>query len=265
MGRVATHGLNDMAFLDDGLYARFAPVICGLPDRPSYTRAELQIPSLELFSDGVVSCYYAPFDHMNTAARVVLIGITPGFTQMELAVRTARQHLRRGAPMEDTTREVKATASFAGTMRQNLIQMLDGLGLACALDIPSTSSLFGTHRHLLHSTSALRYPVFDRGGENYRGSAPTPSRHPLLQAMLDRILQSELRRVRQALVIPLGSCVSTILQELIAAGELSAAQCLMGFPHPSGANGHRHLQYAARHPEFVRKVESWFGAAKWTT
>lgn len=52
----------------------------------------------------------------------------------------------------------------------------DRLGLLCpgrgALGISSTRELFGRHDSLVHTTSALRYPVF-RDGDNYGGTGPT--------------------------------------------------------------------------------------------
>lgn len=36
---------------------------------------------LELDRDGQVSIHYIPFDYVNPKAKVVLVGITPGFTQ----------------------------------------------------------------------------------------------------------------------------------------------------------------------------------------
>ncbi len=45
-------------------------------------------------------------------------------------------------------------------LRKNLSEMLDGIGLPTALDIPSMGLLFGVNRQYLHSTSLHRYPVF---------------------------------------------------------------------------------------------------------
>ena len=49
--------------------------------------------------------------------------------------------------------------AFAGTMRRNLIDMLDRIGIAEWLDLASTAAPFDEASNLLHSTSALRYPV----------------------------------------------------------------------------------------------------------
>lgn len=48
-------------------------------------------------------------------------------------------------------------------MRKNLIEMLDGLERPKALGIVSGALLFSDRRDLLHTTSAIRYPVFVDG------------------------------------------------------------------------------------------------------
>lgn len=64
--------------------------------------------------DGKLSIYYAPFDYTNTQAKVVIVGITPGKTQMVNALNEAHRQLNRGASMEDALRAAKRTASFSG-------------------------------------------------------------------------------------------------------------------------------------------------------
>ncbi|WP_446810585.1 hypothetical protein ACH50O_03080 [Methylomonas sp. 2BW1-5-20] len=36
-----------------------------------------------------LECYYAPFDYINVDAKIILVGITPGATQMNKALNTA--------------------------------------------------------------------------------------------------------------------------------------------------------------------------------
>ena len=57
-------------------------------------------------------------------------------------------------------------------MRKSLIEMLDGVGLPTAFDIPSTGLLFSVKRQYLHSTSVLCYPVFV-DAENYTCHKPS--------------------------------------------------------------------------------------------
>ncbi len=67
-------------------------------------------------------------------------------------------------------------------MRTNLIRMLDGIGLAGALHIDSSSQLFDSHFHMVANASAIGWPVFVNGA-NYTGSRPPLLRHPTLRSL----------------------------------------------------------------------------------
>jgi hypothetical protein len=141
-------------------------------------------------------------------------------------------------------------------MRTNLVAMLDGIGVPAALGIDSTATLFGEHRHLLHPTSVVRYPAFV-GETNYTGHAPRLLRHPLLRDYAFGRFVDELRQIGRALVVPCGRAVSDVLAALRDADALPAERCLLGFPHPSGANGHRLREYAATRDTLAHQVRSW--------
>lgn len=51
---------------------------------------------LRLWQEGPLSVHYAPWDWVNTAAKVMLVGITPGAYQATEALREARACLRAG-------------------------------------------------------------------------------------------------------------------------------------------------------------------------
>jgi hypothetical protein len=104
----------------------------------------LQTPDFLLSTEGRLSVYYAPFDAVNVSAKVAIIGITPGWQQMEVAFRVSRRELLKGATPEQASWCAKMEASFAGAMRRNLVAMLDQLGLARRLNIHATADLFGT-------------------------------------------------------------------------------------------------------------------------
>lgn len=69
--------------------------------------------------------------------------------------------------------------------------MLDHIGVHTLLDIDSCARLFDTHRHLVHYTSALRYPVFV-DGLNYSGSPAMLSRSSL-RRQVETHLAEEIR------------------------------------------------------------------------
>lgn len=152
--------------------------------------------------------------------------------------------------------EAKAAASFAGRMRGNLVSMLDGIGVQEALGLSTCSGLFSGAGKYVHTTSALRYPVF-KNGRNYTGHSPALTKHPLLRKMLEELLIPELRAMPSALIVPLGKAVAAALDWLEAQGLVTLEHCLRGFPHPSGANGHRARQFERARPILRAAVRKW--------
>jgi len=193
---------------------------------------------LLLASEGELQTFYAPFDHINVGARIVVCGITPGSQQTRLALTEAGQQLRLGSSVQYAKHAAKDTGSFAGPLRKNLVRMLDHVGVHTLLGIDSCARLFDTHRHLLHSTSALRYPVFVNG-KDYSGSPSMLSRTSL-RHQVETHLVEEIRALGpQCLYVPLGPKVTEVFQHLLAKGLLKPEQLLDGLPHPSGANAER--------------------------
>lgn len=74
-----------------------------------------------------LSIYYAPFEYINNNARVVLVGISPGFAQMEKSFETVHQLSESNLQEEEVLQQVKNSSNFYGQTRTNLIQMLDEL------------------------------------------------------------------------------------------------------------------------------------------
>jgi hypothetical protein len=105
---------------------------------------------------------YAPFDHLNIGADIVIVGITPGKQQMRAALEEAYRAIMLGLPDTEVLARAKVHASFAGTMRTNLVKLMDAVGLNGSLGIASTVSLWGVDSHRAHFTSALRYPIHRR-------------------------------------------------------------------------------------------------------
>jgi len=171
--------------------------------------------------------------------------------------RQAREGLHAGLTLPTILDRIDEHASFAGAMRRNLVTMLDALALPEHLGIPSSASLFSTDRPLLHITSALRYPVFVNG-RNYTGHTPKPLSMPALLHFVEHLLAEELQHVAEAIIIPLGRSVSEIIEYLVETGHLDRHRCLMGFPHPAGANGHRVREFNAWRERLTRGLKEWF-------
>jgi hypothetical protein len=193
---------------------------------------------LMMAEDGKLQMYYAPFDYVNTSASVVICGITPGISQAMIALEKAQQELKAGCSAQDADYSAKQTASFAGTMRTNLVKMLDYLEVNDLLEIESTAELFSTRTDLVHYTSALRYPVLNQG-VNYSGT-PSMTKNAFLKNIVDTYLADELGQLdKNTLIIPLGQAVEDALNMLASRGVIRSAQILTGMPHPSGANAER--------------------------
>jgi hypothetical protein len=199
-----------------------------------------------MVEDGPLSVYYAPFDWVNTNARVVLVGITPGKTQMENALAEAKRAILDGAPDSEVLRRAKTTGAFSGSMRPNLITLLDAVRLQYWLGLRSCSELFDSASNLLQTASVLQHPVFVNG-ENYNGK-PDPIKHPLLWDLVIQHFGKMCSQLPNAVFVPLGPVPSKVLTRLCQLGMLDSHRVLEGLPHPSGANAERIKYFLGQKP-----------------
>jgi hypothetical protein len=199
---------------------------------------------------GRLTAHYIPFDYVNQDARVVVVGISPGFVQWKNAMRAAQDGLRAGLPLPELLRAAKYTGAFSGAIRPNLVALLDHIGLQRWLGIASCASLFGADAHLMHVTGALRQPIFVDGPNgtklNYNGASPNMVTTPLLQEQLLAYFGEEATQLREAVFVPLGPKVGEALSWLARRGLLDEARILHGLPHPSGANAERIAYFLGR-------------------
>ncbi|AWH45374.1 hypothetical protein [Stenotrophomonas sp. ZAC14A_NAIMI4_1] len=201
-------------------------------------------PDLLISRSGQLETYYAPFEHVNTDARVVLVGITPGLFQAQKALEQLRIGLRSGLSDAEALRTAKEVASFSGPMRTALVQMLDCVGLHAALGLGSCAELFTGASDQVHYTSALRNPVL-ASGQNYTGN-PAILRTPYLRSMAEEWLGDEARQLPDALWVPLGKEPTAVLRSFVAQGLIQSDCLLDGLPHPSGANAERIAYFLGR-------------------
>jgi hypothetical protein len=192
---------------------------------------------LLMAKDGALSVYYAPFEWVNPQARVVLVGITPGRTQAANALNEAKHAIHAGASDAEVLRRAKATGAFSGSMRPNLVGLLDAVGLQKWLGLASCSELFGGAAGLLQTASVLQFPVFVEG-ENYNGT-PDPTKHPLLRELIGQHFGKMCVQLSNAVFVPLGPVPSKVLAWLATQSAIDSGRVLDGLPHPSGANAER--------------------------
>ncbi len=182
--------------------------------------------------DGNIEIYYAPFDYINTKAKIVIVGITPGLQQMLQSYEVINQG--------KSLKEVKDLSSFKGSMRTGLIKYLDELKINDILKIKSCESLFNKNSRYLHTTSLVKYPVFDKG-KNYSGANILKKK--ILLDFIEKNFLEELKTLEKSIIIPLGNTVSSTIEYLNNKYNLKLRCFLKGFPHPSGANARKNIQF----------------------
>lgn len=193
---------------------------------------------LRIESRGNIDVYFSPFEHVNKQAKVVLVGISPGATQANIANLKASSLIKTGGSIDSISEKAKQSGAFSGALRNNLIRLLDYIGINSKLGIDSCETLFNENNHLLHSTSVFRYPT-TLGGRPI-SSANKGLSNPLLKSMINNCLTDEFEQLPQsAFYLPMGQGVDKILLYLCEKGILSRSQILIGMPHPSGANAER--------------------------
>lgn len=226
--------------MNNGLFHRFSALIREIP--AAELVREIAQPQRLLLESRIVNgkkleVAYAPFDHVNEMARIVVVGITPGRQQMAGALMEARCQLQAGKSERQAIKSAKIVASFSGPMRSNLVAMLDAVGVNRFLRISSSGSLWHADAQQMHCTSALRYPVFV-DGRNFSGS-PSMTATPLLRTQLLNWFAEEMARLPHALFVPLGPKAAEAVQDAARAAGVGADRVLSGLPHPSGANAER--------------------------
>ncbi|MGG7078459.1 hypothetical protein [Clostridium sardiniense] len=220
----------------------YKEIIKKLPLKDKYTKEELLIEDFLIDKKDNIEIYYAPHnEYINSKAKVFIIGITPGFQQMSTAIATARKELEVSDDIELIQYKCKVAGRFSGSLRKNIISMLDEIEVNKALNIDSCSELFAEKDYLLHTVSLIPYSVFVRK-QNYSGHTPKLIKSDFLMKYVRENFINELRSLdnfEDILLIPLGRAVEEVLFKLQEEGIINENQILKGFPHPSGANVNR--------------------------
>ena len=195
-------------------------------------------------SEDNIEIYYAPFDYINSKAKIMIVGITPGLQQMLQSFEAVNEGR--------SLKEVKDLSSFKGSMRTTLIKYLDALNINKKLKIKSCESLFNINSKYLHSTSLIKYPVFDKG-RNYSGSGLLKKK--ILLDFLEEHFVKELKKLDKTIIIPLGNTVSSTIDYLNNEFKLNLKCFLKGFPHPSGLNVRKDIQFKENKIRMLKLLE----------
>jgi hypothetical protein len=237
----------------------YKEIIKTLPIKNKYTKEELLTKDFLIDKDNNIEIYYTPHnEHFNKEAKIFIVGITPGFQQMSTAISTARKELENTDNIEEIQYKCKVAARFSGSLRKNIISMLDDLKLNEIMNVNSSSELFDEKDYLLHTVSLIPYPVFVKK-ENYTGYTPKLIKNEFLMKYVYNNFINEFKRLENpenVLLIPLGKAVEEILLKLQEDKIIGKNQILLGFPHPSGANVNRVKQFEENKKymtEFIHK------------
>ncbi len=189
---------------------------------------------------GAHKVFYAPFEHQNRAPKIALIGITPGRTQTIRAFQAAKRAMDKGLPDEQCLIAAKVFASFGGGMRDDLVAMLDVLGVHNLIGESTTRNLWTVQGYeKAHFCSLLSFPTF-KDGNDYNES-PSLNANDAFRSMLEATSRSLNALPKDTLILPLGSTVLKTLvklqkKKLLTRDLLSVDDQPICLPHPSGQN-----------------------------
>jgi hypothetical protein len=224
--------------------SRFADVITKTPASTisealkSEHRSNFRDEVLGLGSEREFSTFFAPFDHINESADIVIVGITPGVSQADEALTAFRSSLLAGGSIEDAAKRAKQSASFKGKMRDIGARLMDHFRFHEVFGMDSTIDLFGKHSGRAHYTSALRYPVL-KDFKNFSGDKKLLDR-PMMRKMIDELLAPELASFPNAWIIPFGPTAEMVTSHLAKGGVINEDKVLGGILHPSGTQWNRY-------------------------
>lgn len=172
------------------------------------------------------------FDYVNPKAEVVIVGITPGNSQL------------KGERKELDKKEIKREYAFRGTVRGNLVRMLDYIGVNNLLGINSCKSLWEEDFDRVEMTSLLKDATYVKGknGRTMFKDAEKIEKSKALTEMFENGFVKDCEQYKKArLFVACGQGVYDELMKLKERGVITAP--VVAIAHPSGNNGVRVLYY----------------------
>ena len=172
------------------------------------------------------------FEYQNTKAKVVIVGITPGNSQLKGD--------RKGLDL----REIKRKNAFAGSMRPNLVNMLDYVGINRLLGIESCRSLWEEDFDRVEMTSLLKdatYIVGKSGKTMFKDTEMIAKSDKLTEKFENGFVKDCEQYKKAKLFVACGQGVYDELLKLKERGVITAP--VVAIAHPSGNNSMRVLYY----------------------
>lgn len=172
------------------------------------------------------------FDYVNPKAEVVIVGITPGNSQLD------------GSREGMSSREIKRKYAFAGTLRDNLVRMLDFIGVNCLMGINSCSSLWEDDFDRVEMTSLLKDATYivGKGGKTMFKNTEMIAKSEKLTKLFENGFVKDCQQYKKAkLFVACGQGVYDELMKLKDRGVITAS--VVAIAHPSGNNALRVKYY----------------------
>jgi exonuclease I len=172
------------------------------------------------------------FDYVNPKAEVVIVGITPGNSQ------------QKGNREGLSSQEIKRKYAFAGTLRKNMVSMLDYIGVNNLLGINSCNSLWKKDFDRVEMTSLLKdatYIVGKSGKTMFKDTEMIAKSEELTEKFENGFVKDCQHYKRARLFVACGQGVYNELMKLKERGVITAP--VVAIAHPSGNNGVRVLYY----------------------
>lgn len=204
-----------------------------------------------LASDGRDELYYIPFEWTNPQARLVVVGITPGPNQMELAYRTASSKIKVGLGDLEILKAAKAHGAFgSATMRPNLVKMMNHFGFADLFDVEDAADFWDRRSDVFLGTSVIPHAAF-RNGKPFAGSFDDVMKSKIFSECFHVDFVPSLKDIPgDARFVALGETPLRALSWCVRYGKLKEEQVLGAFAHPSTNGGSAVDAYLGIRTEF---------------
>ena len=197
------------------------------------------LPDVVLSRDSNHSLIYVPFEHVNSQAKLCIVGISPGPNQVTTSYAGVRELALREVPKDQIQERVKRFTAFGGpAMRPNLVRLLNGTGLTELLGLDDANRLWGDATHLLHSTSVIPHAAFGSNSKPFAGSFEEILRSSVLRESFLLDFVASLKHLPpDCLFVGLGPTPLDALRWCVEQGHIPDDRLLGAFPHPSTNGG----------------------------
>lgn len=220
--------------------------------------------------------YYTPFDYVNEDAKLCIVGITPGETQLKKGLQAAKKILleEKYASDEDILKAVKPVGAFSGGLRTWLIRILNHLDIPEVLHLSDSSDLFNKQDMPVHFTSALNNCLFIKNQnkwKDYNNSVFSfkGKDRELLEISINNGLLKEVELLKKCIFLPIGVPCNEIFRFLVEQNVIDESRVIFDCIHASGSQSSRIMFFCGRDPNTdcnmsgVSNVEERIEYNKW--